>query len=88
MKSDLLDTGLRDSDSALLTPIKPKKECEYCDGKLKPLFCDEEDGICLDAYIQNKSLVVSRWDICEIYSQKIRQKIINFCPMCGRKLKD
>ena len=52
--------------------------CEYCEN-MKPLIGDEQDGAC----IENGNILVAYGECSDCAKGRI-----NYCPMCGRNLKE
>ena len=63
-----------------------KKECPYCkNDEPLPITGDSDDYLCLTKIVGN-SLWIRTYDY---YGNRCtEEQVINFCPMCGRKLKD
>lgn len=63
---------------------RQKKPCKYCDGSLTAITTFRSSVKAADVYISKNSLVA----FADMYSNSLRcSQKINYCPMCGRKLK-
>ena len=63
-----------------MTSATEKRECEYCRNLGAKYLVD---GFYISAEIEDDKLLLYEKECCT--SEKIR---INFCPMCGRDLKE
>lgn len=69
----------------ILRQLKQKKPCKYCDGSLTTIGAFRGYLKTADIFISNNSLVSDSVS----YDRRIRCiGNINYCPMCGRKLKE
>ena len=57
-----------------------KNNCEYCNEESRKPFILNDD---VSVFINDKDELM----IINHYSHKAENKKINYCPMCGRKLK-
>lgn len=64
-------------------------DCDYCDGDyLMPVSESVSFGIETHACIDGGKLLVNAGSLENDYDHGYSETPINYCPMCGRKLKE
>ena len=65
--------------------------CEYCDWKDKPNPFFYHGIKFPAAYVDGALLAIEFWEKQRLFSEPKRERLtspINYCPMCGRDLRD
>lgn len=71
----------------MATAVATKNECPYCNGKNdKPFY--KNFGTALNLIMPDKAIQIIYEDNGKASAYFTEPGVINYCPMCGRKLSD